>query len=183
MREPMKRTIFLLLTLIAAAGCSREPSAKDFERFARQYAEFATKTPDNEPHRLVELSRHDLRRTDSLTVPFVGEAVYDVTLKNVPFAHPDVPGFETTSIYRNRATVLFGYESGEWKPQGGEVVITGIELPEVDEATRKAVGKAHNDNREDLPPDVIADGRIGLKNVWGVISADEAKAMRPTTGR
>jgi hypothetical protein len=159
-------TCVLLIAAACLTGCSREPSAKDFERFAAAHADKIS------GEQIVEggaprtytasLVKHNLRKTDSLTSPFVGEAEYRIEISGLTLRHPKIDGYATPAICVNHATLRFGWTDGEWEHYGGECRITDIITPELDAATRSKLGDLHDSPIVEVSANASAKGNIGI---------------------
>jgi len=173
-----------IVLLAVLAGCSGEPTAKDFEQFAANYArEWSGETTGSRGETQtieLQLISHDLRKTDSLTTPMIGTATYEVRMGGIRFVHWEIPEYVTTATYVNRATLTFGYQDGIWEPRHGEGVITSVELPELSDSERKLVRDGFSDTPHEITADDIQAGTIGQVNGWASMSIDEAKKVRAT---
>jgi hypothetical protein len=96
----------LIAALSVLSGCSNDPTSEDFKEFAERYAKqvagdiaFDGGLTGKVTCKLVE---HDLRKTDSLTMPYEGTAKFDIDIANLFIYAAYFPGGKTDAIYRNR---------------------------------------------------------------------------------
>lgn len=179
-------SVCVAAALLLSAGCSSEPTADDFEAFAQAYAEKATRDWPSKygADRQVKatLKTHDLRKTDSLTSPFVGSAIYNVEVGNVTIRHPRIEGYETPAVYHCLSVITFEWAKGEFKPIRGESNIVGIDTPALSDEQRGRLGSGWtNAETFSIPEDALAVGRIGIVNGWGLTTLQELKdSLEPT---
>jgi hypothetical protein len=124
-----------LAAIFCMVGCSSEPTSDQFKAFADQYATKISgeKTSDNGDLRIVkaELSKFNLEKTNSLTVPFIGTAEYTIEIDGLTVRSTKIKGYTTPAKCFNQASVKFGWIDGEWQPQEGEVFISAVDYPQL----------------------------------------------------
>jgi hypothetical protein len=156
--------------VLCVAGCSSDPTSDQFKAFAEQYATKISgeKTSDNGDKRIVkaELSKFNLEKTNSLTVPFVGTAEYVIEIAAVDISHPDIKGYTGTATFENETSIRFGWVDGKWQPQGGACEITDSRLDSVDQAAVDRVGSLHANNSADITASEIDSGKVYILSGW-----------------
>ncbi len=173
-------SICVAVAFLLSVGCSSDPTAGDFEAFAQAYAEKATRAWPSKygEDRQVKatLKTHDLRKTDSLTSPFVGSAVYNVEVGNVTIRHPRIDGYETPAVYHCLSVITFEWSEGQFKPIGGEADIVAIDTPSLSDEQRGRLGSSWtNAEPYSIPEKDLVDAKIGIVNGWGMTTLQEIK--------
>lgn len=133
---------FAAVFTLCLAGCSSDPSASDFEAFAREYAEKMSgekvmKDSGRKFTAFAHLEEFDLRKTDSVVSPFVGTAVFLNRLEGCVYRDTRLDGYETPVTYINKSTVDFAYREGKWVPTSAMTQITAVDAPNISDPNRK----------------------------------------------
>jgi hypothetical protein len=139
----------LVACLALFSGCSSDPTSDDFKEFAEGYArqvEGDLKWKNGSTYKVTcKVPEIDLRKTDSLTNPYVGSAMFDIDIANVILHSSTIPNGKTDAIYHNRVTLNFSWDGNNWVDKGGEGRITGISLPSIPKEERSNYAKFHSD--------------------------------------
>ena len=125
-----------MLTLLVASvlGCSSEPTSDEFEAFANELLldHIHEERPffENSVFR-GQLTSVDVRKTDSLTTPFVGAANFSYVVGPLPYHHRKLKdyGYSLPCQVHGTTTLTFGWRDGEWKYSGGVSQQTTVEFP------------------------------------------------------
>lgn len=170
---------FAAVFTLCLAGCSSDPSASDFEAFAREYATDASQIKQTRKGKPIDVTvtlvSHDLRKTDSLTSPFVGVANYSVVVNSIDIAHSQVPGYAAKGSFTSNSTVEFRWADKQWQPVGGTAVIVDSRLIDQSEAVTDKIGRIDADNRDNLTAQDVQEKRIYLLSGWAEATPDMFK--------
>lgn len=175
------QAMIVAIAVCLPAGCSGDPTAYQFERFAEAYAEHIsgerigrTGTPLQVT---AELQSRNLRKTDA-ALPFLGEATYRIRIRGVTAWHPAIPGYSTPATYLNEAAVSFSWTGSDWQHNGGSLRVTEIQLPGVNRETLNRIGAISGTNDVSLTAESSAAGVVFVTNDWD-LSEDEFYANHP----
>lgn len=174
------KTAIVATLILCLAGCGKsEPTADSFKIFASGFAIAATgertKDSGHTYQQTAALETFDVRKTDSIVSPFVGDATYDVALVGLPFVHPDVPGYETTANFHNKVAVTFAYQDGVWIPKTKSSTIYNVDFPSLDAVSQSKIGDPFNSEPfiSELQPSNPV--KIGHWNGWVEMTVDKLK--------
>jgi hypothetical protein len=160
------------------SGCSSDPTPDDFERFARDYAVKVTReivdTDGDNLKITCKLKLHNLRKTDSLTSPFVGEAEYEVRYDGHTIRHFEFPKGKP-GAYVNRVKLNFNWVDGEWQHAGGKTTIVDMQVPGLTPEQISKVGKMHDNNSRDITSEQSELMKLGLVNGWGFATEEQVR--------
>lgn len=137
----------LIAALSVLSGCSNDPTSEDFKEFAEGYAKQVCGDKHGEDGSVAKvvckLVDHDLRKTDSLTMPYQGTATFELDISNL-FVYADFfPNGKTEAIYHNKLKLDFAWNGEKWIDKGGENLITSVSLPSVPTKDRDKYGPLH----------------------------------------
>jgi hypothetical protein len=169
----------LIAAMSVLSGCSNDPTSEDFKEFAEGYAKEASGEQARKGHGnvqvLTELVSFDLRKTDSLTSPYEGEAKFKVSVKGVTIYDIRIPGGFSDATYTNETKLLFGWADGKWTHKGGEAQIVGVEFPGLTESQTFKLPKMFNDSKSEVTAKASEDRKAWFLNGYASVTAEQFK--------
>ena len=146
----------LIAALSVLSGCSNDPTSEDFKEFAEGYAKQVggdVKLNSGIVSKITcKLVEHDLRKTDSLTLPFEGTAKFNLEMANLVVYGDHFPGKKTEATYHNRVELTFAWNGDKWVDRGGTSEITRIDLPSIPKSDREKYGDMHGSKKRVVSP-------------------------------
>lgn len=179
------KAIVLSAVLIAAlsvlSGCSNDPTSEDFKEFAEAYAKEASGEQTRKGHGnvqvLTELVSFDLRKTDSLTSPYEGEAKFKVSVKGVTIYDIRIPGGFSDATYTNETKLLFGWADGKWTHKGGEVKVIGVDFPNLTAAQTSKLPEMFNNSKTEVTAKESENRKTWCLNGYASVTEKEFKKL------
>lgn len=158
----------LIAALSVLSGCSNDPTSEDFKEFAERYAKQAggeIKGVDGSTTFVTcRVIDHDLRKTDSLTTPYVGTFKMDTDMANLFVYSSLFAGGKTEAIYHNRIELVFAWNGTKWVPKSGSKYISGVTLPKIPKTEYPKYGSFHNTLTSPVTPEQIQSLNIFAVN-------------------
>jgi hypothetical protein len=158
----------LVACLALFSGCSSDPTSDDFKEFAEGYASLVGGTFKLKDGSVAKVSCKvdsiDLKKTDSLTTPFIGNAKFSIDIADIFIYDVTLAGGKTKAIYHNSASLDFGWDGSKWVDLGGEKFISGVTLPDLSELQRERYVNLYNTKRFQVTPESSKKSNLMLLN-------------------